>query len=147
MIPVNRWVSPFGNPRIKVCLKTNRGLSHSTTSFIASDCQGIHHMRLIAWPYIPKQPELFFHYWKPKSNHRDIGKFLKRTKFKYKNWFLKIEFFAICKYTRIIYGNSQPLIEVIHHLMRVFRNKNRLNYSCSRLNNYQIIKEQNLTIK
>ena len=48
-------VSPFGNPRIKVSLQTNRGLSHATTSFIASYRLGIHRMRLFAWPYNLKQ--------------------------------------------------------------------------------------------
>ena len=43
-----RWVSPFGHPRIKVCLPTPRGFSQATTSFIASDCQGIHRVRLVA---------------------------------------------------------------------------------------------------
>ena len=42
------WVSPFGNPRIKVCLPTPRGLSQVATSFIAFSCQGIHRMRLFA---------------------------------------------------------------------------------------------------
>ena len=41
------WVSPFGNPRIKVCLPTPRGLSQATTSFIAFYRLGIHRMRLI----------------------------------------------------------------------------------------------------
>ena len=36
------WVSPFGNPRIKVCLSTPRGLSQIATSFFGSYCQGIH---------------------------------------------------------------------------------------------------------
>ena len=44
-------VSPFGNPRINVCLQTNRGLSHATTSFIASYRLGIHHIRLVTWFY------------------------------------------------------------------------------------------------
>ena len=43
-----RWVSPFGHRRIKVCLPTPRSFSQATTSFIASDCQGIHRMRLFA---------------------------------------------------------------------------------------------------
>ena len=46
-----RWVSPFGHPRIKACLTAPRGLSWPTTSFIASSCQGIHHVRFVAWPY------------------------------------------------------------------------------------------------
>ena len=45
-IPINRWVSPFGNLRIKACLTSSPSLSQSTTSFIASSCQGIHHVRL-----------------------------------------------------------------------------------------------------
>ena len=52
MIPaISGWVSPFRNLRIKVCLPTPRSLSQAPTSFIASNCQGIHRMRLIAWPY------------------------------------------------------------------------------------------------
>lgn len=35
-----RWVPPFRDLRIKVCLPTPRSLSQATTSFIASDCQG-----------------------------------------------------------------------------------------------------------
>ncbi len=41
-------VSPFGNPRIKACLPAPRGLSQATTSFVACDRQGIHHMHLFA---------------------------------------------------------------------------------------------------
>jgi hypothetical protein len=41
------WVSPFGHRRIKVCLPTPRRFSQATTSFIASDCQGIHRIRLV----------------------------------------------------------------------------------------------------
>ena len=47
-IPASRWVSPFGNPRIKASLQAPRGLSHATTSFIASYRLGIHHMRFNA---------------------------------------------------------------------------------------------------
>jgi hypothetical protein len=42
-------VSPFGNPRVKVWLPTNRGLSQAPTSFIGSWCQGIHRAPLITW--------------------------------------------------------------------------------------------------
>ena len=52
-IPQVGWVSPFGNPRIKVCLPTPRSLSQATTSFIAFSCQGIHQMHFYAWPYNP----------------------------------------------------------------------------------------------
>ena len=50
MIPGHdpRWVSPFGNPRIKACLAAPRGLSQPSTSFIVSQRQGIHHMSLVA---------------------------------------------------------------------------------------------------
>ena len=47
-IPASGWVSPFGNPRIKASLQAPRGLSHATTSFIASYRLGIHHMRFNA---------------------------------------------------------------------------------------------------
>ncbi len=42
------WVSPFGHLRINASLQTPRSFSHVTTSFIASDCQGIHRVRLVA---------------------------------------------------------------------------------------------------
>ena len=41
------WVSPFGNPRIRVRLSTPRGLSQITTSFFGSYCQGIHRVLLV----------------------------------------------------------------------------------------------------
>ena len=41
-------VSPFGNLRINARLPAPRGLSQATTSFIACDRQGIHHMHLVA---------------------------------------------------------------------------------------------------
>jgi hypothetical protein len=43
-----RWVSPFGNPRIIACLPAPRGLSQAPASFIASCCQGIHHVPFVA---------------------------------------------------------------------------------------------------
>ena len=46
-----RWVSPFGHLWIKVWLPTPQSFSQAPTSFIASNCQGIHRMRLVAWPY------------------------------------------------------------------------------------------------
>ena len=53
-IPPKRWVSPFGNPRIKACLSAPRGLSQTYTSFIAFCRQGIHRVRLVTWSYNPK---------------------------------------------------------------------------------------------
>ena len=49
--PYDGWVSPFGNPRIKACLSAPRGLSQTTTSFIAFYRLGIHRMHLFTWPY------------------------------------------------------------------------------------------------
>ena len=43
-----RWVSPFGNLRIKANLPAPRSLSQAITSFVAYHCQGIHHMLLFA---------------------------------------------------------------------------------------------------
>ena len=45
------WVSPFGHAWIKSCLPAPHAFSQATTSFIASDCQGIHRARLVTWPY------------------------------------------------------------------------------------------------
>jgi hypothetical protein len=47
-LPYGKWVSPFGHSRINGCLPPPRDISQATTSFIASDCQGIHRMRLVA---------------------------------------------------------------------------------------------------
>src|SRR5699024_8570686 len=44
-------VFPFGDLRFSVCLPTYRSLSQATTSFIAFCRLGIHHMRLVTWPY------------------------------------------------------------------------------------------------
>ena len=43
-----RWVSPFGNPRVKGYSAPNRGLSQPFTPFIDSWCQGIHHAPLLS---------------------------------------------------------------------------------------------------
>ena len=40
------WVSPFGHPRITARLTAPRGISQPPTSFIGSQCQGIHHAPL-----------------------------------------------------------------------------------------------------
>ncbi len=42
-----RWVSPFGNLRIKANLPAPRSLSQAITSFVAYHCQGIHHVLLL----------------------------------------------------------------------------------------------------
>ena len=59
-IPPKRWVSPFGNPRIKAYLSAPRGLSQTYTSFIAFCRQGIHRVRLVTWSYNPKPPGSVF---------------------------------------------------------------------------------------
>jgi hypothetical protein len=41
-----RWVSPFGHPRIIACSAAPRGFSQPSTSFFGSWCQGIHHVPL-----------------------------------------------------------------------------------------------------
>ena len=50
-IPYKGWVAPFGNLRITACLLAPRSLSQATTSFIACNRQGIHHVHLFACPY------------------------------------------------------------------------------------------------
>ena len=44
-------VSPFGNLRIKARLLAPRSLSQATTSFVACNRQGIHHVHLFTCPY------------------------------------------------------------------------------------------------
>jgi hypothetical protein len=46
-LPLARWVSPFGNLRIKANLPAPRSLSQAITSFFACNRQGIHHMHLV----------------------------------------------------------------------------------------------------
>ncbi len=41
-------VSAFRNLRIVACLPASRSISQATTSFVASRCQGIHHIPLVA---------------------------------------------------------------------------------------------------
>ena len=53
-------VSPFGNPRVSASLSANRGLSQTTTSFIAFYRLGIHRMHLFTWPYNLKQTDQLF---------------------------------------------------------------------------------------
>ena len=42
-------VSPFGHPRIHARLAAPRGISQPPTSFIGSQCQGIHHVPLTTY--------------------------------------------------------------------------------------------------
>ena len=44
------WVSPFGNLRVRICA-SNRSLSQLITSFVGSQCQGIHPMLFLTWPF------------------------------------------------------------------------------------------------
>src|SRR5258705_2979866 len=48
------WVSPFGNPRIHARLTAPRGITQPPTSFIGSQCQGIHHAPLNTYNTKPK---------------------------------------------------------------------------------------------
>src|ERR1700724_765983 len=43
-----RWVSPFGHPRVKGYSAPNRGLSQPFTPFFDSWCQGIHRVPLLS---------------------------------------------------------------------------------------------------
>lgn len=47
-------VSPFGHPRIHARLAAPRGISQPPTSFIGSQCQGIHHAPLNTYNTKPK---------------------------------------------------------------------------------------------
>ena len=44
------WVPPFGNLRVRICA-SNRSLSQLITSFVGSQCQGIHPMLFLTWPF------------------------------------------------------------------------------------------------
>jgi hypothetical protein len=47
-------VSPFGHPRINARLTAPRGITQPPTSFIGSQCQGIHHAPLNTYNTKPK---------------------------------------------------------------------------------------------
>ena len=54
-IPNLGWVGfPIQKSPGHRILPPHRRLSQAITSFIASDCQGIHHVHFITWPYNPK---------------------------------------------------------------------------------------------
>eukprot|EP01026_Neomeris_dumetosa_P063237 TRINITY_DN5_c0_g1_i4.p2 TRINITY_DN5_c0_g1~~TRINITY_DN5_c0_g1_i4.p2 ORF type:complete len:247 (-),score=-19.42 TRINITY_DN5_c0_g1_i4:172-912(-) len=50
------WVSPFGHLWLKCVLSAHHSFSQTYTSFIASNCQGIHRIRFVTQPYNPKSP-------------------------------------------------------------------------------------------
>ena len=52
-------VSPFGHPRIHARLTAPRGISQPPTSFIGSQCQGIHHAPLNTYNTKPKAKKNF----------------------------------------------------------------------------------------
>ena len=64
------WVSPFGHPRIKVCLATPRGFSQLATPFIACLCLGILHVLLVAYPHSPCRVTTWIH---PRYNLRILS--------------------------------------------------------------------------
>jgi hypothetical protein len=47
-LPYGKWVSPFGHVRIKAWLPAPLTFSQAPTPFIASNCLGIHRVRLVA---------------------------------------------------------------------------------------------------
>jgi hypothetical protein len=69
-------VSPFGHPRIHARLTTPRGISQPPTSFIGSQCQGIHHAPLNTYNTKPKN-ESPTH--TPKRAHAGIRKIAHQT--------------------------------------------------------------------
>ena len=119
------WVPPFRDLWITVCLPTPQSLSQATTSFIASDCQGIHRMRFFTWPYNPKQSgytvkttfaenshvalssrthkfylSLITHQWKCVSVYiYHISEFLKNdlTKFRNQHSFMNVHFWVLLR--------------------------------------------------
>ena len=63
-LPYGRWV-PFRNLRSQdICRLPGAFAGYHV--FLASDCQGIHHMHLITWLYNPKQ-SLTLHKWDSSS--------------------------------------------------------------------------------
>ncbi len=67
-------VSPFGHPRIHARLTAPRGLSQPPTSFIGSQCQGIHHAPLNTYNTKNHKNEKKSHHNKPhKTPHTPTG--------------------------------------------------------------------------
>ena len=55
-----RWVPPFGYLRVKRIFAPNRSFSQLITSFFGSQCQGIHLMPFLTWPYCLKLSSWIF---------------------------------------------------------------------------------------
>jgi hypothetical protein len=71
----SRRVSPFGHPRIHARLTAPRGISQPPTSFIGSQCQGIHHAPLNTYNTKPKAKQNFeIAHQTPKSPHHPHGR-------------------------------------------------------------------------
>ena len=96
-----RWPKGPGFPIRKsrvtnACLSARPSLSQTTTSFIASNCLGIHHIRLFAWPY--------------NLNDLDNGVLFRKLDASHLLWSRDCS--KLLVYHRIIrlkYTNSQPL--------------------------------------
>jgi hypothetical protein len=68
-------VSPFGHPRIHARLTAPRGITQPPTSFIGSQCQGIHHAPLNTYNTKPKAIYNFeIAHQTPKSPHHPHGR-------------------------------------------------------------------------
>ncbi len=65
----SRRVSPFGHPRITARLTAPRGISQPPTSFIGSQCQGIHHAPLNTYNTKNQKMRKKSHYNKPHHQH------------------------------------------------------------------------------
>ena len=97
-----RWPKGPGFPIRKsrvtnACLSARPSLSQTTTSFIASNCLGIHHIRLFAWPY----------------NLNDLGSGVLLRKLNVSHLLWSRDCSKLLDYHRIIrlkYTNSRPLI-------------------------------------
>ncbi len=70
-------VSPFGHPRINARLAAPRGITQPPTSFIGSQCQGIHHAPLNTYNTKPKNE---FNSHTPQRGHASIRKICITTK-------------------------------------------------------------------
>ena len=74
-VPVHddRWVSPFGHPRIKGRSAPPRGLSQPPTSFFGSHCQGIHRWPFVAWDSFYKDARARYEILKGRAPARLAG--------------------------------------------------------------------------
>jgi hypothetical protein len=125
-------VSPFGNLRIKACLLAPRSLSQATTSFIACNRQGIHHVHLVTCPYNVGLCCAVLPFMRtPKTGHR--------------SYYILLSF--VCRIQSVIAwctpGRCTPFENSLIHCDYNHTHRRMLSHASTNLYFFSIVKERN----